>query len=139
MANYAVIGLEKFGYFVAKFLSERGEFVLAIDSDVRKVEEVKVFVDQAICIDAKNSTVLHELGLQKVDMVLVCLDHKLDESVIITQLLLDLPVRNIICLAGSEKHEKIMRILGVHEVIFPERQAALFLVESLLTAVHKDL
>lgn len=138
MANYAVIGLEKFGYFVARFLSERGEKVLAIDFEETRVDRVKTFVDKAVLLDARNPGVLDELGIRKMDAVMVCFNDKLEESAIITHILTELGVDNIICLAANEKHEKIMQILGASRIIFPERQAALSLVESLLKPLHRN-
>jgi trk system potassium uptake protein TrkA len=75
---------------------------------------------------------LHKLGVGKMDAALVCFHEKLAESVIVTHILTRLRVRNIICLVADEKHEKILQKLGATEVIFPERNAAFAIVQSLL-------
>lgn len=132
MANYAVIGLEKFGYFVTRSLSERGERVLAIGFDETSVDRVRPFVETAMIVDSGNPGVLRELGFQKMDVVLVCLNEKFVESVIITHILTECRVPKIICLATSENQEKILQKIGATEVIFPERLAAFSLVQALL-------
>jgi len=45
--TYVVIGLGKFGYHVAKGLSQQGAAVIAIDHDEEKVRDISEFVQDA--------------------------------------------------------------------------------------------
>ena len=138
MADYAVIGLGKFGYFVAKFLADLGQNVVAVDSDDEKVRDVKSFVSKSVTADAKMPGVLQKLDVRKMHAVLVCFDESLGESVIITHILSELSVRNIICVVANEEHEEVLQKMGATEIIFPHRQAAFSLVQSLSDSYREE-
>ncbi len=61
MRNFAVIGLGRFGFSVARTLSENGAQVLAIDKDFEKIQEVRDIVTQAVqmnALDEKTTEVM---------------------------------------------------------------------------------
>lgn len=131
MRNFAVIGLGNFGYFIARFLAERGLAVLAIDSSEEQVERVKQVVEKAVIADATKKEVLERIGLQDMDAVIVSVGEKVDTSILITMYLRELNVKQIIAKAISEDHGKILHIMGATEVIFPERDVAAKIAETL--------
>jgi len=131
MPNFAVIGLGSFGYFTSKFLAEQGFEVLAIDLDESQVEKVKPFVAKAVIADATNKDVLQQLGIEDMQTVIVSVGDKIDASVLITLYLREMKVKQIICKAITEDHGKILNIIGATEVIFPERDVAAKVAQSL--------
>jgi len=131
MRSFAVIGLGNFGYFIARFLAERGLEVLAIDSSEAQVERVKKFVEKAVIADATKKEVLERVGVQDMDAVIVSVGEKVDTSILITMYLRELNVKQIIAKAISEDHGKILHIMGATEVIFPERDVAAKIAETL--------
>lgn len=131
MRSFAVIGLGNFGHFTARFLAERGLEVLAIDSSEAQVERVKQFVEKAIIADATKREVLERVGVQDMDAVIVSVGEKVDTSILITMYLRELNVKQIIAKAISEDHGKILHIMGATEVIFPERDVAAKIAETL--------
>ncbi len=131
MPNYAVIGLGSFGFYVSKYLAEHNFEVLAIDRDEAMVEQIKPFVEKAVIADATNKEVLQRLGVQDMDAAIVSVGDRIDASVLITLYLREMKVKQIIVKAITEDHGKILNIIGATEVIFPERDVAMKVVESL--------
>jgi len=131
MLNFAVIGLGSFGYFVARFLGERGFQVVAIDKREEEVEEVKPFVEKAVIADAKNIKTLRSLGIDQMDAVVVNVGEEIDASILITLHLKELGVKRIIVKAITEDHRKILDMIGATDIVYPERDAAFKVAQSL--------
>ena len=51
MGQFVVIGLGTFGFNIATALSELGHEVLAVDSDTKKIEQIKDKVTQIVVAD----------------------------------------------------------------------------------------
>lgn len=122
--RFAVIGLGKFGHYLARFLFERGHEVTAIDVNKEAVQEIKDYATQAIIADATNKETLMSLGIQEVDTAIVSLGTRIDHSVLVTLHLKELAVKDIVVKAISEDHRKILEIIGAHQVVFPEKDMA---------------
>ncbi|DAB36688.1 MAG TPA: potassium transporter TrkA, partial [Sulfurospirillum cavolei] len=45
MKTYAVIGLGKFGFHIAKGLAEQGMDIIAIDNDAHKIQDISEFIE----------------------------------------------------------------------------------------------
>jgi len=124
MRRFAVVGLSSFGYFLTKFLSERGLPVMAIDNDEAKIDKVKPFIHKAIIADATDRETLANLGLQEFDVVVVSLGEKIDASILVVLYLRELGVKEIVAKAITEDHGKVLSIIGATTVVFPERDMA---------------
>lgn len=122
--NIAVIGLSSFGYYLCKFLSETGVNVMAIDSKEEKINSVKDFVRKAVVADAKDKETLKSLQIDEFDAVVLSVGERIDESVLVTLHLRELGVKEIFAKATTLEHAKVLNILGVSEIIFPERDIA---------------
>lgn len=122
--RFAVIGLGKFGHYLARFLFERGHEVIAIDVNKEAVQEIKDYASQAIIADATNKETLMSLGIHEVDTAIVSLGTRIDHSVLVTLHLKELAVKDIVVKAISEDHRKILEIIGAHQVVFPEKDMA---------------
>lgn len=124
MAQVAVIGLGRFGFHVARQLHLAGHEVLAIDVSPENVEDIADFSSRAVVLDGREKERLEALGIRDFDMVVVSLGERIDASALVTLHLKELGVRRIITKAGSEDHRKLLELIGAHEVVFPEREAA---------------
>jgi len=131
MKSFAIIGLSSFGYYLAKTLSAKGYQVMAIDKREERVERVKGFVDRAVVADASDKETLLSLGLTDLDAVVVSLGDQIDASILVTLYLRELRVKKIIAKAITEDHGKILDIIGATEVVFPERDVAVRLSQSM--------
>lgn len=124
MAQVAVIGLGRFGFHVARQLYESGHEVLAIDIDPGNVERIADFSTRAVVLDARDSERLDALGIRDFDVVVVSLGERVDASALVALHLKEIGVRRLITKAGSEDHGKLLKLIKVDEVVFPEREAA---------------
>ncbi len=131
MRTFAVIGMSSFGYYVCRYLAERGFYVLAIDNDEAKINRVKEIVHKAVIADATDKEALERLGLGDFDAVIVSLGDRIDASILVTLYLRQLGVKEIIAKAITEDHGKILDMIGATTVLFPERDSAYRLAHSL--------
>lgn len=131
MLNFAVIGLGSFGYYIARFLGERGFQVIAIDTKDEEVEKIKPFVEKAVIGDASNIKTLESLGIQEMDAVIVNVGSAIDASILITLHLKELGIKRIIVKAITEDHYKILDIIGASDIVYPERDAAFKVAQSI--------
>ena len=132
MRQFAVIGLGKFGFAVAKTLAEKGCEVLAIDSDEEKIREASTFVTEAIQLDATEEKSLKEVGIEDIDVAIVSVGENLEASILITLLLKEIGVKEVIAKALNPHHAKVLQKIGVDRVIFPEREMGIRVAESLV-------
>ncbi|MBI4776082.1 MAG: TrkA family potassium uptake protein [Deltaproteobacteria bacterium] len=124
MKKFAVIGLGKFGFHVARALYEDGNEVVAIDLDRARVQAVTPYCSEAILLDASNREELNALGLETMDGVIVSTGQRISTSILICLYLNEIGVRNILAKALDEDHEKILKKVGAAEVVHPEKDMA---------------
>lgn len=131
MAQVAVIGLGKFGFHVAKHLHEAGHEVLAIDIDASNVQQIADFTSRAVVLDGRDKERLEALGIRDFDIVIVSLGERIDASALVSLHLKELGVKRLITKAGSDDHRKLLELIGVDQVVFPEREVAEHLARRL--------
>lgn len=132
MRQFAVIGLGRFGYSVAETLIKKGCEVLAIDKNEAAIEAVSDFATYAVQCDATDTKALRSISTQNVDVAVVSIGEDIEASILIVMTLKELGVRQIIAKAVTPIHGRILLNLGVTEVIFPERDAAIRLAHRLI-------
>jgi len=81
-------------------------------------------VSQAVVADATDKELLASLGVQDADAVVVSLGDHIDRSILVTLALKEAGARHIIVKGVSDDHRKVLNLMGVNEVIFPEREMA---------------
>lgn len=123
--KFAVIGLGSFGSYVAKTLYEKGNEVLAVDSNKEKTEEVKNFVSHAVTMDAADKENLQALGIQEMDVAVVSLGPEMESSILTVLYLHEIGVKRIVVKALTEDHAKVLDAVGATEVIYPEKDMAI--------------
>ncbi len=131
MKEYAVIGLGNFGFNIAKKLAEKGNKVLAIDINPAKVDEIKDIVDDAVIGDVKNKAFLKEFIDNKIDGVVISIGSNMVDSILAVHHLKALKVNNIIVKAQNEVHAELLKVIGVQEIIFPEKDIAELIAHKL--------
>jgi trk system potassium uptake protein TrkA len=139
MKQFAVIGLGKFGMKVALTLTEKGGQVLAVDEDIRKVEEVKDHVAQAVCLDSTDEDAMRAAGLEDVDAAIVGAGENLEFSILATAILKKLGVPNIVARAVSDLHAQILERVGATRVIMVEEQMGEQVARSIIAPeIHEQ-
>ena len=94
--SYAVFGLGRFGYAVAKELSQSGAEVLAVDANEAVVNAVSGEIPLCKCADVTDPEVLDRLGIAGFDVVIVAMANSLEASVLTTTLCKELGVKTVI-------------------------------------------
>jgi len=67
----AVLGLEDFGFHLARTLSELGDEVMAVDRNADKVQDIMRHVGKAMVADVADREALKDLGIRHMDVVAV--------------------------------------------------------------------
>ncbi len=132
MRQFAVIGLGRFGFSVAKTLSEKGKEVIGIDNREQIVQEMSEVVSQAVCVDAKDDKALKALGIQDVDVAVVAIGD-LEASILITLMLKEMGVKEIVAKALTDDHKKVLEKIGATRIVMPERDMGQRVGNALVT------
>jgi trk system potassium uptake protein TrkA len=130
--RFAVIGLGHFGAYVIRVLYEAGREILAIDLDPEAVRLAAEFADKAVVADATDARALQSLGVGDVDVAIVSLGERMDVITLAALHLKELGVPRIAVKALSEEHARILKAIGIHEIVHPERDAATRLARRLV-------
>ncbi len=138
MTTYAVIGLGKFGYHIAKGLAEQGLDIIAIDNDPHKIQEISEYIEDALILDSTDVKALKEAGVVGLDTVIISIGENIEASILTLMALKELDNKNIIAKAITLTHGEILARLGAFKVIYPERDSAKKLVENLVGNVVID-
>ena len=125
-----VAGLGRFGRSLARALSGSGHVVIVVDVSERAIQSVVDDVDQAVEGDATNEAVLRQVGASDVDLAIVAMAD-VEASVVITTHLKDMKVPRVFAKASSDVHRVILDRVGADHVVFPERDMAGRLAQSI--------
>jgi len=131
MRQFVVIGLGRFGSSIARALTEKNFEVLAMDRSEEKVKEIEGIVSQAVVVDATDERTLKELGIKEFDTAIVSIGENIEDSIMVTLLLKELGVKQVIVKAHNELHAKILQKVGADRIVFPEKEMGEKLAESL--------
>jgi len=134
MAKFAVIGLGKFGFNVATTLFENGAEVAAIDNNQSLIDEISGRVSVAINMNSTDEKALKMNKIQDMDAVILAIGNNIEVSVLTAVILKKLGVGNIYAKVDSKVHARILELLGIRNIIFPEEQIAHQLANSLLSS-----
>lgn len=120
MKRFLVIGLGRFGMSLAETLYTGGEEVIAADTRMERIEQVKDRVAHAVQLDSTDPDALKSIGADHVDTAVVAIGENFEASVVTTAILKELGVREIIVRAYTEREKKILQLIGATRVIFVE-------------------
>lgn len=137
--SFAVIGLGAFGANAARQLSKLGAYVLAIDNDEDKIQDIMNDVTCAKVVDVTDISAMSKQGLSNMDGIIIAIGSNLEASVMAAIIAKEANVPSVVAKASSEIHSKILIKLGVDKVIVPEKESANRLARSLLFDNFKDL
>ena len=126
MKSILLIGLGRFGKHVAMHLHNLGHQVMAIDSTEERVNAVLPYVTEAQIGDSTNESFLSSLGIRNFDACIVAIGDDFQSSLETTLRLRELGAKYIVARASSSIHEKFLLRNGADEVVYPEKQLALW-------------
>lgn len=125
MGKFAIIGLGNFGSNVARVLFEQGHEVICLDQDDDLIKEAQKFSSFCLVGKAADPDIITALNVPGLDAVFVSLGDEISASILVTLHLRDMGAKRIIVKIVSEDHGRILRKVGAHEIIFPERDMAI--------------
>ena len=124
MKSILLVGLDNFGYLIAKRLRELGHEVMAVDRKEERVNAVLPYVTDAQIGDATNEMFLESLGVNNFDVCIVTIDDDFQSSLETTSLLKELGAKLVVSRANREVQAKFLLRNGADEIINPEKQIA---------------
>ena len=126
MKTILVIGLGRFGAHIAMKLNDLNHQVMAVDTDEARVNNVLPFVTNAQIGDSTNKEFLSTLGVHNFDACIVAIGDNFQNSLETTDLLKELGARKVIARACRGVQEKFLLRNGADEVVYPEKQLAVW-------------
>jgi len=137
--QFLVIGAGRFGRSVARSLCELGHDVMVVDKDENLIQEISSEVTNAVKADASTEASLKALDIKNYDAVVIAIGDDVQASIMAAILLNELEAKRIIAKARTELHGKVLNKIGVHQVVFPERDVGQKLAHSLIAPTIIDM
>jgi len=122
--KYIIVGLGSFGASLSEKLTEQGNEVIGIDTNMNRVDNYKERISHTICMDATDEFTVSGLPLEDTDMVIVAIGEDKGASVMATALFKNFQVKRLISRSIDELHEKVLHAIGVDEIVHPEEESA---------------
>lgn len=137
--SYAVFGLGRYGFAVAKELVNNGAEVLAVDLDENIVNSAIADIPFCKCADITDLEVIKQLGIANIDVVIIAMANNLEASVMAVMLCKEVGVKTVIAKCANETHRKILSKVGADKVVFPESESGIRLAKNLLSSGFVDV
>lgn len=127
-----VVGLGRFGTAVAERLTTLGWDVAGVDIDPEVVQHMRDRMAHVVELDASDEEALADMGVAGFDVCIVSRGGaRIESSLLLVLNLQALGATKIVAKAASEHHARILRRLGVDEIVFPEADAGIRLAEQI--------
>ncbi len=127
-----LIGLGRFGQALAETLTNLGHDVLAIDSDARVCQAGSQRLAHVVQADATSPEALRQIGAQEFRSAVVAIGNDVQASILATYALVDLGIPRIWAKAITAQHGAILRRVGAHRVVFPERDMGVRVAHTMI-------
>lgn len=124
MKQFAIIGLSGFGRRLLEELMETDCEIILIDKDREVIDLYKDKIASAYIADAINEEIIRKLIPPTIDAAIVDLGDRIEASILVTNYLKKMGVREIIARAESKQHGEILDLVGATKVVFPNQEAA---------------
>lgn len=122
--KYIIVGLGSFGASLAQKLTEQGNEVIGIDTDMVKVDLYKEKISHTICMDSTDEFTVSGLPLKDTDIVMVAIGENQGANIMATAIFKNLAVKRLISRAINPLHEKVLQAIGVDGIVHPEEETA---------------
>jgi trk system potassium uptake protein TrkA len=123
--SVAVLGLGKYGRSLAEALYNFGEDVLVADIDEKVIRDMAPKVTTAIRADLSNEDEVEALGLQNMDIVIICMGGNIAASVLSASIAKEKGVHTVVAKAASPRMKSLLTRVGADKIIDPEWEGGL--------------
>ena len=124
MKSILVIGMGRFGTYLALKLTELGNPVMIADKNEDTVNRLAHNFTDAVIGDCSREEVLAEIGVNNFDICFVTMGESFQASLEVTSLLKDMGAKHVVSMSGSEIQSKFLLRNGADEVVYPEKDLA---------------
>lgn len=136
--QFAVIGLGRFGSNIALSLYEMGHEVLAIDCDIKKVQDFSNDFTHVVQADSTDENALREIGIVNFDVVIVAIGADIAANIMTTLLLKEMGVKYIVSVARNRLQMKVLKKIGTNRIVAPEYDMARRVAYNLTSSTVMD-
>jgi monovalent cation:H+ antiporter-2, CPA2 family len=128
-----VIGCGRVGQHLVKVLDRLGIPRLVVEQDIGRVTELERHGIPTLYGDAANSDILSQVHLKQARMVVVTLPDDAGAAIVVAATHEEAPGVPIIARAASQEGVQRLTSLGAEQVIFPELEGGLEIMQKTLT------
>ncbi len=132
-----VIGLGRFGASVATSLVRMGHEVLGVDEDANLVQEMADSLTHVLQADCTSPEALRQIGIGDFKTAVIAIGSDLEASVLTALAVIEAGVPTIWAKATNERHGKILKGIGIRNVVYPEARMGQ-MVAHILTGKMMD-
>lgn len=119
-----LIGVGRFGKYIAEQLNALGHDVMAVDNDESRINDILPLVTGAQIGDSTNEAFLRSLGVADYDVAIVTIGSNFQSSLETTSLLKELGAPFVVSRAERDGQAKFLLRNGADEIVYPEQQVA---------------
>ena len=131
-SRFAVFGIGRYGAQIALALAKKGAEVFTFDNDPLRTEHIKDDVALAVTLDSTDIRTLQAQKIQEMDAAVVAIGENFEATVLTALNLLDMQVPRVIVRANGDHQMRILRSLGIEEILSPESEVANVISERLI-------
>lgn len=122
----------RYGAEIARRLASKGAEVYAFDTNADRTELFKDEVAVAVTLDTADKKALQAQRIGEMDAVIVAIGENFEATVLTVMNLIDLGIRRIIVRASGDNQKRILKALGIQEILAPEEEFATLVAEQLI-------
>lgn len=130
--NIWIIGLGLFGNEIVEEIIKNGYSPNIIDKNKEKLMNFKNTNASLFSLDTEIIKNVEELEIEKDDVILITLGQHFESSILTCQNFLELGYKNIFVQATNNTHEKILKTLGVKNLIRPYKNLSKILFKKII-------
>ena len=119
-----LIGLGRFGKYIATKLHELGHEIMAVDENEERINDAMPYVTNGQIGDSTSEALLKSLGIKNYDVCIVTIGGNFQSSLETTCLLKELGAQKVVSRAEQDVQAKFLLRNGADEIIYPEKQLA---------------
>ncbi len=132
--QFVILGAGRFGSSVAIKLIDLGAEVMIVDDDDAVVQYLSDKVTYAVKADVTQEGALNTLGLRNFDTAIVTIGGDIKSSTLVTLMLKEMGMKNIIAKAQDRLHAKVLYKIGADRVVFPEKEMGIRIAKNLMAS-----
>lgn len=124
MKRFVVIGLGRFGSWVARALHGEGFEVIALDTNEALVDRFGAHATRCVVADGTDPDVLRQVGAAQADAAVISTGDNLAATILATLALREIGVTTIYAKVSSARAAQAIERFDITGTIFPERESA---------------